>query len=180
MLNLERLPGGFGARILGLDLSAALDEFTAGRIRDALYRHQVIVVPQQALKPDQFIDFARRFGQPVPHVLSQLRLLNFPEILPLSNIFENGKPNGVYDGAVFWHTDMSYEDPPGAATLVYSIKAPKTGGDTRFADMYRAYDTLSEALKRRVDDLLVLHPPATSPATQRYLYRISVKEGVAD
>jgi len=157
MLSVERLPEGFGARVLGLDLSVALEESDVVQVRDALYRHQVVVIPEQTIEPGRFIEFSRHFGRAVPHVLSHMRLAGYPEILPLSNIFESGEPSGIYDGAVFWHTDMSYEDPPGAATLVYSIKAPETGGDTRFADMYRAYDTLNEATKRRIDDLVVLH-----------------------
>jgi len=72
-----------------------------------------------------------RFGRPQPHILSHLRHPEFPEILPLSNVLEDGEPIGVYDGAAYWHTDMSYEAEPGATTLVYSIQTPASESLTR-------------------------------------------------
>ena len=98
-------------------------------MRETLFEHQVIVLPAQDLRPGDFVAFARRFGRPVPHVLSHLRLPDFPEILPLSNTFEDGKATGVDDGAAYWHTNMSYEDPPGSVTLAFHPRPP--GGGTR-------------------------------------------------
>jgi len=155
--RVEQLPAALGARIEGLDISLGVSESDAVAVRNALFAHQVIVLPGQSLEPGKFAAFARIFGHPVPHVLSHLRHPEHPEILPLSNIFEDGNPTGVYDGAAYWHTDMSYEDPPGAATLVHSLMAPDVGGDTRFANMFRAYDSLEPSMKQRIDDLTVLH-----------------------
>lgn len=157
MFSVTELPAVLGAQILGLDLSVPLTDASASKVREALHDHQVIVIPEQTLRPEQFVQFSRHFGKAVPHVLSQLRHRDFPEILPLSNTFKDGQPTGVYDGAAYWHTDMSYEDPPGSATLVYSISAPKVGGETRFANMFAAYEALGDSMKRRVDDLVVLH-----------------------
>jgi taurine dioxygenase len=80
-----------------------------------------------------------------------------PAILMLSNVFENGRPIGIYEGAAFWHTDVAYRDPPNSATIVYSIECPRGGCPTHFADTFSAYDALSESMKKRIDDLVVLH-----------------------
>ncbi len=156
MHTVRPLPEALGAEILDADLSEPSEAVIAA-VLDAFFTHQVIVVRGQSLTPGQFARFARHFGRPVPHILSHLRHREHPEILPLSNILENGEPTGVYDGAAYWHTDMSYEEEPGAATLVYSIHAPAEGGETCFANMIRAYEALSAKTRRRIDGLTVLH-----------------------
>lgn len=80
-----------------------------------------------------------------------------PAILMLSNIFEDGKPIGVYEGAAFWHTDVPYEDPPNSSTIVYCIENPDDGCPTYFSDMYTAYDDLPQTTKDRIDGLQVVH-----------------------
>ena len=146
-----------GAEIDGVCLSGGDGAAVFRRVLDALVDRQVVVVRDQTLTPASFAGFAARFGRPQPHILDHLRHPEFPEILPLSNVFENGEPTGVYDGAAYWHTDMSYEADPAFATLVYAIKVPQSGGETRFADMARAYDALSDRVKARIDDLTVVH-----------------------
>jgi len=157
MLSVRPLPAALGAEITGLDLSAELDEAVFRALLAAFVAHKVVVIPGQDLTAGQFAGFAGRFGRPQPHILSHLRHPEFPEILPLSNIFEDGEPIGVYDGAAYWHTDMSYEEEPAFATVVYSIQAPAAGGETCFADMVRAYEALPEETRRMIDGLTVLH-----------------------
>ena len=157
MLNLRPLSDTLGAEISGIDLATPPDAALFGEILAALIDNHVIVIPGQALSAGAFAGFARLFGRPQPHILDHLRDAEYPEILALSNVFENGEPTGVYDGAAYWHTDMSYEAEPAFATLVYSIAAPADGGDTRFANMARAYDALPDATKQRIDALTVVH-----------------------
>lgn len=157
MIEVHSLPGGLGGKILDADLATLRSNAAIEALLAAFYAHQVIVIPNQSLTPGDFAGFARIFGRPQPHILNHLRHPEHPEILPLSNVFKDGEPIGVYDGAAYWHTDMSYEEEPGAVTLVYSIQAPEQGGETCFANMYRAYDTLPEETKRRIDGLTVLH-----------------------
>ena len=157
MNAVHSLSGGLGGKILDTDVAALGSDAAIETLLAAFYAHQVIVIPNQTLTPGEFAGFARIFGRPQPHILSHLRHPEHPEILPLSNVFKDGEPTGVYDGAAYWHTDMSYEEEPGAVTLVYSIQAPEQGGETCFADMYRAYETLPEKTKGRIDRLTVLH-----------------------
>ncbi len=154
--EIRPLADALGAEITGIDL-AADDQAGFQTVLSALLDRQVVAVRGQSLSPAAFARFAAHFGQPQPHILDHLRHPEEPAILPLSNIFKDGAPVGVYDGAAYWHTDMSYEADPAFATLVYSIQAPEAGGDTRFANLAGAYDGLSDAMKKRIADLVVRH-----------------------
>ena len=157
MITVHPIAAPLGARVTGLDLMKPLSSEALGGILDALYRHGVVVIPGQAPTPAGFDRFARCLGRPQPHVLTQLRHREQPSILVLSNIVENGEPVGLYDGAAYWHTDMSYDAEPAMATLVHCIRSPASGGETLFADMFTAYDSLVPELKQRIDNLVVLH-----------------------
>jgi len=157
MISVCKLSAPLGARIEEVNLSELAGETERRELRAALFEHQVLVVPGQMLEPGQFARFARLFGHPEPHVLSHLRHPEHPEILSLSNVFVDGEPTGVYDGAAYWHTDMSYEDVPGAVTLVNCLQTPSRGGDTRFSNMFQAYEDLPESSKRRIEGMTVLH-----------------------
>jgi taurine dioxygenase len=73
----------------------------------------------------------------------------------ISNIIENGKAIGAL-GAYesIWHTDMSYNPEPPAASALYTLEVPQSGGDTGFANIYRACETLPDGLRRRVEGRL--------------------------
>lgn len=153
----KRLLDGFGAEIEGFDLSAEHDDDAWRALVGAAHDHGYIVIKNQKPDAEYFEAFSRRFGQPQAHILTHFHVDGHATILRLSNIVEEGTPLGIYDGANYWHTDMSYEDPPGAATVVYALQVPAKGGGTLVADMYRAYDDLSQSMKARIDDLTVLH-----------------------
>jgi taurine dioxygenase len=157
VLDLRPSGTGTGAEIHGLDLSSALDDVTFEAIRDALHEHRVLAIRAQRLEAPRFLDFARRFGRPEPHVLDQYHHPKLPEILILSNVRRDGHPIGLADGGTYWHTDYSYLEIPARATLLYSITVPKAGGDTLFADQARAYDDLPDHTKARIEPLIGLH-----------------------
>lgn len=150
--------GAFGAEIDGFDLEDEHDDAEWRALLVAAHRHGVLVLHgQEAADPARFEAFARAFGTPVPHILTHFHVAGHPVILTLSNIVADGRQWGIFDGANYWHTDMAYEDPPGAATLVHALKVPAQGGGTRVADMYAAYDDLPESMKARIEDLVVVH-----------------------
>jgi len=126
-------------------------------IWDAFFAAQVLVIRGQSLSPSEFLNFARQFGRPEPHVVDQFHHPEHADILILSNRQQDGKPIGLADAGTYFHTDYSYLDIPARATLLYSIEVPKKGGDTLFADQYTAYDELPAAMKRRIDPLVALH-----------------------
>jgi taurine dioxygenase len=77
----------------------------------------------------------------------------------LSNLGEDGKPSGKHPdrGTLFWHTDGSWRERTGQATMMYSEIVPPQGGETEFADMYAAYDNLSSEMKQRIEGKRAIH-----------------------
>jgi taurine dioxygenase len=155
-MRFERLDGGFGIEVRGANLSN-LDDGTFEKLREALYRHQVLVLRGQHLSAIEFLEFARRFGPPEPHVIDQFHHPEHPDILILSNVVKDGEPTGLADAGTYFHTDYSYLDVPARATMLYSIQVPKRGGDTLFANQYAAYDGLSSEVRKSLRDLVALH-----------------------
>jgi len=103
---------------------------------DAFFAAQVLVIRGRRLSAREFLDFARQFGSPEPHVIDQFHHPEHADILILSNRKEDGQPIGLADAGTYFHTDYSYLDIPARATLLHSIEVPKQGGDTLFADQY--------------------------------------------
>jgi len=149
-MRLKKLSTGFGAE--AGDFGAPFQE-----IRDAFFAAQVLVFRGLRLTAHQFLDFARQFGAPEPHVIDQFHHPEHADILILSNRKKDGEPTGLADAGTYFHTDYSYLEVPARCTMLYSIEVPKRGGDTLFADQYAAYDGLPEAMKQRIEDLVALH-----------------------
>ena len=155
-MEFHRFKEDFGVEVSGVDL-ASLDDMSFEELRSAFYRHQVLVARGQNLTATEFLDFARRFGRPEPHVIDQFHHPEHPDILILSNVKKNGEPTGLADAGTYFHTDYSYLEVPARATTLYSIEVPKVGGDTLFANQYAAYDDLDSDLKTRIRNLVGLH-----------------------
>lgn len=157
MLQLRKLSPGFGLEASGVDLSQPLPETALREIERAFYDGQVLVLRAQKLSAGQFLDFARHFGRPEPHVIGQFHHPEHADILILSNVKQNGQPTGLADAGTYFHTDYSYLEVPARATMLYSLAVPRVGGDTLFANQYAAYDDLPQAMKRRLEGLVGLH-----------------------
>src|SRR6478735_9471723 len=157
MLDLHPLSPGFGAEAFGVDLANSLTDEAFAEIEDAFFDGQVLTFRHQQLSPREFLDFARRFGPPEPHVIDQFHHPADPNILILSNRVDHGKPLGLADAGTYFHTDYSYLDVPARATTLYSVEVPARGGDTLFANQYAAYDDLPKSVKRRIDPLQGIH-----------------------
>jgi taurine dioxygenase len=149
-MQLKRLSAGFGAE--GGDFGAPFQE-----VWDAFFTAQVLVFRSLHLTARQFLEFARRFGRPEPHVIDQFQHPEHADILILSNRRKDGQPLGLADAGTYFHTDYSYLEVPARCTMLYSIEVPTKGGDTLFADQYTAYDDLPESMKRRIENLVALH-----------------------
>jgi alpha-ketoglutarate-dependent taurine dioxygenase len=149
-MQLSKLSAGFGAETAAFD--APFRE-----IWDAFFAAQVLVFRGLRLSAGQFLEFARRFGRPEPHVIDQFHHPEHADILILSNRRKDGEPVGLADAGTYFHTDYSYLEVPARCTMLYSIEVPRQGGDTLFADQYAAYDDLPAGMKRRIEDLVALH-----------------------
>ena len=140
-----------GAEVNGLDLTRPVDDGTFSRIHRAHLDHHVLVFRDQRITPAQQVAFSRRFGPLQIHVLRQFQLASDPEILIISNIREDGKPIGLGDAGHFWRSDLSYKERPSLGSMLHAQELPEEGGDTLFANMHLAWDTLPPELKRIVE-----------------------------
>nr|WP_232437145.1 TauD/TfdA family dioxygenase [Burkholderia ubonensis] len=155
--EIRAFDGPLGAEVVGLDLSKPLDEAGFARIHRAHLDHHVLVFRDQRITPDQHIAFSRRFGPLQIHVLHQFGLAGHPEVLVVSNIVENGKPIGLGDAGHYWHSDLSYKEKPSLGSLLHAQELPSEGGDTLFANMHLAWDTLPAHLRRAAEGLCAEH-----------------------
>ena len=143
----NRFDAPLGAEVIGLDLGAPLADADFARIHRAHLDHHVLVFRNQRITPQQQIAFSRRFGPLQIHVLHQFLLENHPEILIVSNIVENGQPIGLGDAGHYWHSDLSYVPQPSLGSILHAQELPADGGDTLFANMHLAWDTLPAPLR---------------------------------
>jgi taurine dioxygenase len=159
------LSAHIGAEIRGLDISKPLDGDTMTALRQAWLDHIVLVYRGQDINPDQQRAFVSYWGE-IGRRANRLAAKNprkqdgpdyeAPAML-VSNIRENGKPIGVLpDGELWFHHDMCYADEPNRASFLYSIKVPSEGGNTKFGNMYQAYDNLPQRLKDRIEGRTIL------------------------
>jgi taurine dioxygenase len=151
------LSPGFGLETSDVDLCRALSDEKFAKLEQGFLRGQVLVLREQSLTPAQYVEFARRFGPPEPHVIDQFHHPEDPNILILSNRRKDGEPVGLADAGTYFHTDYSYLQVPARATMLYSIEVPKVGGNTLFANQYAAYDGLPADLKQRIEGLVGIH-----------------------
>ncbi len=147
------LAAGIGVEIRGVDLWSPLDDETFEKVLDAFHKHSVILFRGQSLTEADQVIFAMRFG-PLAHAInrnsgqSEAHASSFL----ISNVRENGKLIGALpDGEMLFHSDQCYVERPCMAGLLYGIEIPAEGGDTIFANMYLAYESLPEDLRRAVE-----------------------------
>jgi len=146
----------FVVEVAGVDLSEPQDAETIAEMRAALGKHSVLVFRQQSLTSEQQIAFTRNFGELEIHLVRQYLMPEHPEIIVLSSVGAGGvKPTA--NGGAYWHSDISYRAKPPLGSILYGIEVPPEGGNTLFADMYGAYDTLSDDLKRKIEGRNAVH-----------------------
>jgi len=148
-----------GAEISGVSLAGDVPDEVFRAIYQAFLRYQVLLFPSQDVPPGRQVALARHFGEVQIHVMNQYHADGYPELYRLSNLDENGKPNGKHPdkGTLEWHTDGSWQRVTGHATIIYGEVMPETGGETHFCDMYGAYERLSDAWKARIAGLRAVH-----------------------
>jgi taurine dioxygenase len=146
-LDVRPVAGALGAEISGVDLSENLSDETIAEIRQALLDHLVIFFRDQDITPDQHLAFTRRFGETVEYPLIK-GLEGYPEIMTVVKL-EDEKLN--FGG--LWHSDTTYMDIPPMGSILVARELPPYGGDTVFANMYLAHETLSDGMKKMLEPL---------------------------
>jgi len=140
------ITGRFGATLTGASLA---DPGAADEVGALLLEHLVLVVRGQSLSPADQVALARRLGEPTPAHPVVPGMPGFPEILELDGA--KGGRNAR------WHTDVTFVPRPPAASILVGDVVPSHGGDTLWADLRGAYESLAPALRTLVDGALAVH-----------------------
>jgi taurine dioxygenase len=140
-----------GAEISGVDLSQPLSDRDYATIRQALNDHGVIFFRDQNITSEQHIAFAERFG-PININRFFAHIDGYPQIAEVRK--EKDQKINVGGG---WHTDHSYDQIPALGSVLVAHELPEQGGDTLFANMALAYETLSDGLKQTLEGLKAIH-----------------------
>src|SRR5690349_2298699 len=173
MIEARRIAGALGAEVRGVDLSIPLTESAVTEIRRALLEHLVIFFRDQPLTPAQFLAFAGRFGEPVEYPMVK-GLEGFPKIIEVKKL----EHERAAFGAV-WHSDTTYLEKPPMASMLLARELPPFGGDTLFANMYLAYESLSDGLKNVLSNLRAVNSSAKADVTKTREDRIR-SDGTAE
>ena len=119
----------------------------------------MLVFRDQDLLPGEQVAFSERFGELVVRVSGEFLHPEFPPVLILSNRIINGKSEGATDAYAgsHWHSDLTYAERPSFGSMLHALEVADEGGDTAWANMYEAYDTLNNEIKERIDGLKAIH-----------------------
>ncbi len=160
-VQIRKLADALGAEIGGVDLSRPLSAAVFAEIRKAWLDHLVLRFRGQRLSDPELIAFSRLFGEldpPGPNPYGKAFLPEFPEVNVISNIKVDGTPiGGLGDGEAIWHADMTYVETPPMAAILHALELPPSGGDTYWANMYLACESLPAGLRRRIEGRKAIH-----------------------
>lgn len=165
--DVKPLTGGLGAEIFGIDLAQPLDAEGFRAINQVLLDHGVIFFREQKITPAQQMAFARHWGSVHLHP----HMVCLPEQPGVIEILKKETDTTVFGQN--WHTDQMFTPTPARVTLLYAKEVPPVGGDTLYANLYMAYDTLSDGMKALIANLRTVNlynkkkkrPAAMTPTT---------------
>ena len=142
-------------------MARPLGNRTFKEIHDALMAHQVIFFRDQEITPAEHVAFARQFGELHIHPYAP-SLEDQPEVL----ILKSSKANRSAANA--WHSDVTFQEKPPLGSILLAREVPDHGGDTMWADMYAAYETLSAPMKRYLDGMTAIHTAGRASFEKAY------------
>jgi alpha-ketoglutarate-dependent taurine dioxygenase len=167
-IAISNLDAPLGAEVSGVELAKPLSQSDIDAIAEAWRTRLVVAIRGQSLSDPQLLAFSRYFGEldpPGPNPYGEPFNKAYPEINVISNVIENGRPiGGLGDGEAVWHADMTYVEVPPKAAVLYSLEVPPDGGNTYFADMFAAYETLSDTLKNAAEGKVAVHDASRNSA----------------
>lgn len=146
-IETQRISGALGAEVSGVNLAEPLAPEVLAEVRSALLEHQVIFFRDQDMNPERLLRFAQHWGEIHRHPYIA-GMPDYPDVLELSK-----KPGDKRNFGGDWHTDQMFAPRPALGTMLWAKQAPEAGGDTLFANMYLAYETLSDGMKKLISDV---------------------------
>jgi taurine dioxygenase len=147
-MDIKKL-GPIGAEITNVNLKdISQNEFSF--IKDSFLDNSVLVFKKQNLNPEELKSISNLWGKPLIHPVFK-GIDGHPEIIEIRNHGEK------YHTNAHWHSDVTFEETPPDATLLYSLEVPQEGGDTLFSSQYLAYDELEDDLKSSLSNKKAIH-----------------------
>ncbi len=162
-IEVKRLGYGLGAEVRGVDPTRPLDAATVRAVRTAWLENQILLFPDMEMSVAQHVAFSRNFGEieTTPVRSKKSPYPDHPEIVEVRSQPRAGEPHsGKVD--VDWHSDGAYTLCPPTGSFLHCRAMPDVGGNTCFTNMYMAYERLSAAMKRVVDNLKVVNSIANT------------------
>ena len=170
-IRVTKLADALGAEVTGLDIAKGVGAEAFEIVHRAWLEHLVLRFRGQSLDDPRLLAFSRRFGEldpPGPNPYGRPYLPEHPEMNVISNIREDGVPiGGLGDGEAVWHADMTYVEQPPMGAMLYALEVPPSGGDTFWANLYRAYETLPGDLKAAIEGRRAVHDATYNSAGER-------------
>ena len=150
-IEVAPVSGGVGVEVHNVDIKSGIDAGTFDELRAAFVEHGLIFLRDQDITPDEHIAFAERWGQ-----------ININRFFPRLDGYDQiatvtKEPDQTTNIGGGWHTDHSYDHVPAMGSILIARETPPVGGDTLFACMYTAYDTLSDGLKQTLENMKAVH-----------------------
>jgi alpha-ketoglutarate-dependent 2,4-dichlorophenoxyacetate dioxygenase len=167
-MQIRQVGPGFVAEVSDIDIAKPLAADTIAAIHAAMAEHAVLIFRGQSLDPDQQLAFSESLG-PLEHAIGTALRSMKGDRLPttfadISNLDENNQRFARDDrrrlfgiGNRLWHSDSSFKAVPAKYSLLYASTVTSKGGNTEFANMRRAYDTLDDDTKELIEDLVCEH-----------------------
>ncbi len=162
-LKLRKLSYPLGVEVCDIDVAKDISERSFGEIYRAFLDNGILLFRNQDITREQHIEFSRRFGELDRHEsLPRDRHPKYPELLMVTNEPKtDGSPSDTKYTGRQWHSDMSFTTEPSLGSLLKSYAVPEVGGDTLFANLYMAYDALSDGMKKLIANLHGIHLSGT-------------------
>jgi taurine dioxygenase len=169
-LVIQSVSPHIGAEVIGADLGQPVGDNLFRELHQAwVDADGLLIVRDQHLTPEQQIAFSRRFGALASAgdnpVIQKYALPGYPEIFRVSNKKQDGEPLGREDAGTYWHADGTWQTFPSKASILYGIEIPRVGGNTMFADLYQAWETLTPTLQLMLEGLKAVHAMANAGGT---------------
>jgi len=149
-LSLAPLTPTIGGEVSGIDLAAPLSSADKTALRQALLDWKVLFFRDQDITTEQHLAFARNFGALEEHPFAPAKD-GYPEVLAITHDRDSrGRENT-------WHSDVTWRLEPSLGSILRAVEVPPVGGDTLFADMYAAYEGLSDDVRAEIDGAAAVH-----------------------
>ena len=161
-MEVKSVSGAIGGVVSNIDLTQSLTSADLRSLRQALLDYQVLFFREQPMMPAHHMALATAFGKPQLHE-AYPHVSGFPALTVLDNDREN--PSKIEA----WHTDMTFRACPPLGSILHGIKIPERGGDTLFASLSAAYESLSSPMQSFLSELTAIHD-----------FRFGFKESLAE